>query len=507
MNTRAEKEKTFTARGTERQPRWFERQLRSVTAHQIKRGALLYWAVLLMLSATIMHAVAIVHELPPSALLVILLIGFTIVQTVVALAVVIVPARRLLLVASGIEIVGLLVWITAHGFGLPDGFTIWRPETLSVPDFYIPLVETISGVFFLCLGGRTWSTAPKVWRIIFALLPRLLLLALLIGVILKSIVLVVFFLVPGVFSSLQYFFLPIVLLLAVFLLLRQIVRPLRQRTPGAWRTSFTLLPAFLIVGFLIWGGGVSAIDTAWLSPATSARIPAGQTATLTYCKSSQGSPLAMNISEPSAQAHRPAPVVFYIHGGETLVGSRILEDGSLDGVYFAQLRTDLLNHGFIVGSIDYGLSPLYPVGEEVREAKCAVRFLRAHASELELDPQRIGVYGPSEGGYISAMLGTLNTHTVYDTGQYLNQSSHVQAVVDMWGPTDLTNTSGSPWWFSLLLGHASPAQLRNASPLCHVSPGVSPFLIMHGTDDWLIAPHHSIDMAARLRLAGVTVTT
>lgn len=128
------------------------------------------------------------------------------------------------------------------------------------------------------------------------------------------------------------------------------------------------------------------------------------------------------------------------------------------------------------------------------------------ASELGLDPQRIGVYGPSEGGYISAMLGTLNTHTVYDTGQYLNQSSRVQAVVDMWGPTDLTNTSGSPWWFSLLLGHASPAQLRNASPLYHVAPGDPPFLIMQGTDDRLIAPHHSIDMAARLRLAGVPVT-
>lgn len=481
-------------------------QINVLTAHRLKRGALLYWAVLLTISAAIMHSVAVLNQLPPSALLAVLLVGFTIVQAGIALAVVAIPARRLLLVAGIVEAVGLLIWFIAHAFGLPDGFTVWRPETLAVPDLYIPLVEGISAVFFLCLCGRTWGEAPRGWRITFSWLPRLLLLGLLIGIALKSVALVVFFLVPGVFASLQFFFLPVVVLLAMFLLLRLFIRPLRMRTPGAWRTSFILLPAFLVLGFLTWGGGVSAIDTAWLSTSAQVSIPAGQTATLSYCNSSNGSPLAMDISEPSAGATRPAPMVFYIHGGETLVGSRILEDGTLDGSYFAQLRTDLLARGFIVGSIDYGLVPVYNAGEQVREAKCAVRFLRAHASELGLDPNRIGVYGPSQGGYISAMLGTLETHTTYDAGQYLNQSSRVQAVVDMWGFTDLTNLSGSPGWVSLLVGRATTAQLRNASPLYQVAPGDPPFLILQGAEDWFIAPHHSQDLARRLQAAGVPVT-
>lgn len=251
---------------------------------------------------------------------------------------------------------------------------------------------------------------------------------------------------------------------------------------------------------------MSAIDTAWLSASAPISVPADQTVTLQYCNSANGSPLAMDLSEPSAEVPRPAPMVFYIHGGETLVGSRILKDGSPQGIYLDQLRTDLLARGFVVGSIDYGLAPLDTIGGQVKDARCAVRFLRAHARELGIDPQRIGVYGDSQGGYISAMLGTVGPDEGYDTGQYLNQSSSVQAVVDMWGPTDIANFSGSPGWVSLLVGHASIAQLHNASPLYHVAHGDPPFLILYGTDDWLIAPHHSQDMAKRLQAADIPVT-
>jgi acetyl esterase/lipase len=361
--------------------------------------------------------------------------------------------------------------------------------------------------FFLSLYGRTWPPERGAQRTILRILPLLLVLGLLIWMGLKSVSIVVFFLVPGVlFTSLQDFFLPVTGLLIVFLLLRLVIRPLRIRTPGAVRTTFILLPALLLINLITWGGSVSASDTAWLSTSTPVSILAGQTRTLTYCNTSNGTPLAMDISEPAAQTARSAPMVFYIHGGETLVGSRVLEDESLQGMYLVQLRTNLLNRGFVVGSIDYGLVPLYNVGEQVREAKCAVRFLRAHANQLGIDPQRIGVYGDSQGGYISSMLGTVGPDASYDVGQYLNQSSHVQAVVDMWGPTDLSNFSGSPSWASLLVGRGTTAQLRNASPLYYVAHGDPPFLIMHGTDDWFIAPHHSQDMAKKLQAAGVPVT-
>jgi acetyl esterase/lipase len=477
-----------------------------LTANAIKRGSLLYWATLFSLSATIMHGVAVFHQLPPSVLLAILLIIFTIIQAIATVAVVLLPTRFWLLTTGIISAVGLLVWLVAHMFGIPDGFALWRPETVALSDLYLPVMEGTSAIFFLCLWVRTWPLERGVPRIIVKILPLLVALGLVAWVAIHSLSLVVIALDAGPVASLENFFLLPVGILVILLLLRLIIQPLRVRTQGTWRTFLILVPALFVTSLLLGGGMVSAIDTPWLSPSTPISVPAGQTATLTYCNSVNGSPLAMDISEPPAQAARPAPMVIYIHGGETLQGSRVLLDGSEDGQYLNQLRLDLLQRGFIVGAIDYGLVPLYSSGTEVQSAKCAIRFLRAHARELSIDPLHIGVYGPSQGGYISTMLATLPSGTFYDTGQYLDQSSSVQAVVDMWGPTDLTNWSGSPWWVHLLGGNSTTAQLRYVSPLYHVAHGDPPFLIIQGTDDWFIAPHHSQDLAKRLQAAGVPVT-
>ena len=83
----------------------------------------------------------------------------------------------------------------------------------------------------------------------------------------------------------------------------------------------------------------------------------------------------------------------------------------------------------------------------------------------------------------------------------------------MWGPADLADFSGSPSWVGAISGAgAHPtvdmrARLRKVSPLyAGIPPGAPPFLIIHGDDDWFIAPHHSRDLAARLAAAGVDVT-
>jgi acetyl esterase/lipase len=478
-----------------------------LSEYRIKRGALFSWAVLLLGSAVVMHSVALVGATPPSVLLTLALIVLTVAQIGAVVMVVAMPARRVLLAAGVLQVVAVLAWVIAHVAGLPDGQAFWRAETLEVPDLYLPVVEGLSAGFFLILGARTWRVTSRAGRIALAWLPYLLVAALLILIISKSVSAVVFFLVPGAVGSVVSIFLPLAGLLAAFLLLRLAIRPLRSRTPRAWRVVLILLPALLLLTMTTWGGGISALATAWLDPSASVNVPAGGTATISYCNTLSGaSPLAMDISEPAMGIARPAPALIFIHGGETLIGSRIIKDGGLDDMYFDQLRTDLLQRGFIVTSIDYGLVPLYNVGEQVKDAKCAVRFLRAHARDLGLDPRRIGVYGPSQGGYLSAMLGTAGPEMGEDVGQYLKQSSRVQAVVDMWGPMDLSNFSGSPGWATLLAGSSNQAQLRRSSPLYHVAPADPPFLIIYGTDDWFIAPHHSLDMASALRAAGVPVT-
>ncbi|MGH2458576.1 MAG: hypothetical protein ACRDIY_06875, partial [Chloroflexota bacterium] len=94
-----------------------------LTKNCLGRGALLYWAVLLTLSAAVLHLIGALDQPPRSVLLVALLVAAAIVQAAIALAVVAVPSRRLLLAAAAIEGAAMLVWAIAHFAGLPDGVT------------------------------------------------------------------------------------------------------------------------------------------------------------------------------------------------------------------------------------------------------------------------------------------------------------------------------------------------------------------------------------------------
>lgn len=438
------------------QPTPSSRELHStreqLTANRLTRGAWLCWAAVFTIGAAIFHVMSALAQVPQSMLLTVLLFGFAIIQIVIALAIVVVPASRLIIATAIIDAVAVLLWIIAHIVGLPIGLTMWRPELLSSVDYFTPIMEG----------------------------------------------------------------------LAVLFLLRLVMRRPRTKQPRAWRTILATLPAIVLVALVAWPTGLSwlgvapAVSEAWLPVSSPVHVAAGQTTTLNYCNLGiNGSPLAMDISEPAVKTARPAPMVFYIHGGGGFSGYRQLSLDQ-DARYFIQLRSELLNRGFVVGSLDYGLSPMYNVRNTVQDAKCAVRFLRAHASDLGIDPQRIGAYGTSEGGYITAALGTIGPQAGFDVGQYQNQSSDLNAAVDMWGFTDLTNFSGSPSWINSLAavngaksGKLLPAQLasaRGASPLYNVAPNDPPFLIIHGTDDWFIAPHHSIDFAQRLQAVGVPTT-
>jgi acetyl esterase/lipase len=93
----------------------------------------------------------------------------------------------------------------------------------------------------------------------------------------------------------------------------------------------------------------------------------------------------------------------------------------------------------VVAAIDHRLPPGAPWPAQIEDAKCAVRFLRAHAGELDVDPNRIGVWGSSGGGHLASMLGLTGPEAGFERGQYLDQSSAVQAVVDMFGGTDVND--------------------------------------------------------------------
>ena len=89
-----------------------------------------------------------------------------------------------------------------------------------------------------------------------------------------------------------------------------------------------------------------------------------------------------------------------------------------------------------MASINYRLSQHAVFPAQIEDCKAAVRWLRAHAAEYHLDPNRFAAWGSSAGGHLAAMLGTTGDVKEFEVGENLGVSSRVQAVVDYFGPTD-----------------------------------------------------------------------
>jgi acetyl esterase/lipase len=200
---------------------------------------------------------------------------------------------------------------------------------------------------------------------------------------------------------------------------------------------------------------------------------------VTFC-TMNGVPSLMDIYYPKT-ANGQWPVVMIVHGGAWIWGDKS-KSASL------AIQPGLTESGFLVVSINYRLAPSFPWPSMIEDAKCAVRFLRAHAEEYNLDSERIGAAGDSVGGQIVLLLGLTDPSTGWDVGEYLEYSSQVQAVVDFFGPTDLTD----PSLFDLISKRGQRAfwniswnspELIKASPITYVKKDAPPIFIAHGNLD------------------------
>ncbi len=213
------------------------------------------------------------------------------------------------------------------------------------------------------------------------------------------------------------------------------------------------------------------------------------------------------------KAAGPTPLIVWIHGGAWVSG---------DKADNPPLRRGYVQRGYAVASLNYRLSGVAIFPAQIEDCKTAIRWLRAHAKEYNIDPSRIGVWGGSAGGHLVALLGTTGDLRDFDVGEHLDQSSAVQAVGDYFGPTDFVqmdahavkdarlihDTPQSPE--SRLIGGpiqdpANAAKVQRANPITFVTKGDAPFVIVHGDQDPLV-PHHQSDLLyMALKEAGVPV--
>lgn len=224
-----------------------------------------------------------------------------------------------------------------------------------------------------------------------------------------------------------------------------------------------------------------------------------------------------------------APVIIWIHGGGWEAGSRTEYPAVLEGMY-RRFAAD----GYIVVSIDYRLSREVSFPACLHDCKAAVRWVRAHAAELGADPARIGVWGESAGGHLSALIGLTGDVAELEghVGE-LGPSSAVAACVPWYPPADFEHwilpafaPAGSEMAAltpddvreaipaDSVLGRlfgGSPLDVLDvvhaASPVTWATASAPPVFVQHGDADVVVPVEQGRALVAALRAAGATDVT
>jgi acetyl esterase/lipase len=207
-------------------------------------------------------------------------------------------------------------------------------------------------------------------------------------------------------------------------------------------------------------------------------------------------PLRLDIYQKK-NLHKAAPTLLFIHGGAWVKGKR--EDYLPYLIWFAEKE-------YVTITVSYRLSRTAPFPAAVEDVKCAVRWIKTHARQYGIDPERIALVGGSAGGHLALMAAYSEENefrgTCSDTA-----TAHVSAVVDLYGPVDLTtpyarNTSEVKG-FLRKSWEDNPELYKQASPRYHITSDDPPTLIFQGTLDNLVPVSQSDSLHLWLERAGV----
>lgn len=215
-------------------------------------------------------------------------------------------------------------------------------------------------------------------------------------------------------------------------------------------------------------------------------------------------PQIVDVYVPATKG--PHPLVLYIHGGGWR-GGHTRHSGALAD--FPKALAALAAEGFTVASLEYRLSSEAQFPAQLQDANAALRFLRGNAKAYKIDPSRVGVWGGSAGGHLTALTALTCRDTALDPLAANDQC--VQAAVTWYGVFDFAGMNATPDGNSAgakLLGCAGPCSAeanRKVSPVAYMDAKDPPFLLIHGTEDKVVPVAQSHLGEAALKAAGVPV--
>ena len=222
-----------------------------------------------------------------------------------------------------------------------------------------------------------------------------------------------------------------------------------------------------------------------------------------------GEELALQLLKPmwQSEGRKGFPLVVFIQGSAWTKPNQFWEIPQL---------CELVRRGFVVASVTHRSCWQTPAPAFLQDVKTALRFLRAHAAEHDIDKDRVCAWGTSSGGNTALLLGVTADDPAFETDEWAGESTRVQAVVDCFGPADMDllidNYKGTmpldDTNILFTLGGKNEETWRDAlrlvSPAEYVKPGrnLPPFLILHGDADDVVPYADSEAMHDKLNANG-----
>lgn len=203
-----------------------------------------------------------------------------------------------------------------------------------------------------------------------------------------------------------------------------------------------------------------------------------------------GKPLLLDAYVP-ADSGGTRPAVVMIHGGGWRAGDKA--SWADEAGYLAQL-------GWVALSVNYRLDEPSSFPAAVDDVRTAVRWVRAHAGEYGVDPQRVAAVGESAGGHLTALLATLGDGPL-DDGARIRVGAAWSPPVDL---VDLARSRGDGWATRVAGCSVTTCErlLAEASPVNHVDGTDAPLYLVNSTNE-LVPLSQAQAMARRLADADV----